>query len=402
MPPRMRTRSVGRPVVESRGGGTGERVGRSGRGRGHRGGNDERVNELNGQGNDQGMGANRNVEGVNGGNVRNVLVNRNRVGCSYKKFLACNPKEYDGKGDATVLTRWIEKMKSVQDTSGCSIDQKVKYTAGSIEEFCPSHEMQKLETELWNHAMVGAGHATYTDRFHELARNGSIKKIEKRGNIGEPSKDKNGRDDNKRNRTGNSFAITTNPVRRENTGTVPKCTTCNTHHLPGAPCRTCFNCNRQVYFAKDCREVPRNVDMNLVNTRNPTTKAYYECDSIDHIKPACPKFNQAQGPGGNHPNQALTINGGMDWFSAHKAKIFCYEKVVKIPLLDGKEQKEIEVVRDFPEVFLDDLSGLSPVWEIEFRLELIPGVTPVVKSPYCLAPSKLEELSGKLKDLQDK
>nr|GFA29230.1 reverse transcriptase domain-containing protein [Tanacetum cinerariifolium] len=35
---------------------------------------------------------------------------------------------------------------------------------------CASHEMQKLETELWNHTMVSAGHAAYTDRFHELAR----------------------------------------------------------------------------------------------------------------------------------------------------------------------------------------------------------------------------------------
>nr|GEU77859.1 putative reverse transcriptase domain-containing protein [Tanacetum cinerariifolium] len=39
-----------------------------------------------------------------------------------------------------------------------------------IEEFCPSHEIQKLETELWNHVMVGAGYAAFTDRFHELAR----------------------------------------------------------------------------------------------------------------------------------------------------------------------------------------------------------------------------------------
>nr|GFB28833.1 reverse transcriptase domain-containing protein [Tanacetum cinerariifolium] len=68
-----------------------------------------------------------------------------------------------------------------------------------IEEFCPSHEMKKLETKLWNHAMVGAGHTAYTDRFHELAklvphlvtpksrnieRNESIKKVEKRGNVG--------------------------------------------------------------------------------------------------------------------------------------------------------------------------------------------------------------------------
>ncbi|GJZ56920.1 hypothetical protein Tco_0612414 [Tanacetum coccineum] len=67
MPPRMRTQSAGRPVAESREGGTGERVGRGGRGREPRGGNDERVDELNGQGNDHGEGANGNVEGVNRG-----------------------------------------------------------------------------------------------------------------------------------------------------------------------------------------------------------------------------------------------------------------------------------------------------------------------------------------------
>ncbi|GJY50865.1 putative reverse transcriptase domain-containing protein [Tanacetum coccineum] len=67
-----------------------------------------------------------------------------------------------------------------------------------------------------------------------------------------------------------------------------------------------------------------------------------------------------------------------------------------------KKQEEIVVVRDFPEVFLDDLSGLSPIREIEFQIELIPGATPVAKSPYRLTPSKMEELSGQLKELQDK
>ncbi|GKG04500.1 hypothetical protein Tco_0314887 [Tanacetum coccineum] len=65
MPPRMRTRSASRPAVESLGGGTGVRVGRSGRGRRPREGNDENVDDLNGQGNNQGMGANGGVEGVN-------------------------------------------------------------------------------------------------------------------------------------------------------------------------------------------------------------------------------------------------------------------------------------------------------------------------------------------------
>ncbi|GKC63546.1 putative reverse transcriptase domain-containing protein [Tanacetum coccineum] len=67
-----------------------------------------------------------------------------------------------------------------------------------------------------------------------------------------------------------------------------------------------------------------------------------------------------------------------------------------------KELEEIVVVRDFLEVFPDNLSGLSPIREIKFRIELIPGATPVAKSPYRLAPSELEELSGQLKELQDK
>ncbi|GKG04719.1 hypothetical protein Tco_0315106, partial [Tanacetum coccineum] len=67
-----------------------------------------------------------------------------------------------------------------------------------------------------------------------------------------------------------------------------------------------------------------------------------------------------------------------------------------------KKQEEIVVVRDFPEVFPDDLSGLPPTREIEFRLKLTPGSMPVAKSPYRLAPSELEELSGQLKELQDK
>nr|GFC17683.1 hypothetical protein [Tanacetum cinerariifolium] len=108
----------------------------------------------------------------------------------------------------------------------------------------------------------------------------------------------------------------------------------------------------------------------------------------------------------------------MDWLSNHKAEIICHEKMVRIPLLDNKvlrvlgerpeekarllmstkasdkKQGEIVVVRDFPEVFLDDLSGLPPIREIEFRIELIPEAMPVAKSPYQLAPSELEELYG--------
>ncbi|GJT71992.1 reverse transcriptase domain-containing protein [Tanacetum coccineum] len=147
---------------------------------------------------------------------------------------------------------------------------------------------------------------TLTD---EALRNGSIKKNpEKRGNGGEPRKDRNVRDDNKRTRTGNAFATTANPVRRGYTGTVPKCITCNYHHSPETPCCTCFNCNRPGHFAKDCRVVPRNV--NPINARNPVARTYYECGSTNHIKASCSRLNQAQRPVGNHQNQVVAVNGG--------------------------------------------------------------------------------------------
>ncbi|GKC63610.1 reverse transcriptase domain-containing protein [Tanacetum coccineum] len=466
------------------------------------------VTHVGDQGKDQGNGRNENGDVAND-NIRGDVSR----GCTYKEFLACNPKEYDGKGGMS----W-EDFKTL-----------------TREEFCPSNEMQKLETELWNHTMVRAGHVAHTDRFHDLARlvphlvtpegkrierymyglalqihvgrNGSIKKNpKKRGNGGEPSKDRNVRDDNKRTRTGNAFATTTNPVGRENTGTVPKCTTCNTHHSPETPCHTCFNCNNPRDFAKDCRVVPRNV--NPINAINPNVRACYVCGITDHVKTVCPRLNRAQGPGGNRPNHVLANNGdqgrgnqgnqargrafmlvaeearqdpnivtgtftlndhyattlfdsgadysfvsitfipllgiepsdlgfsyeieiasgfdviiGMDWLSNHKAEIICQEKVVRIPLLDGKvlrvlgekpeekvrqlmsanakekKQEEVVVVKDFPEVFPDDLSRLPPVREIEFRIELVPGAMLVAKSPYHLTPSELEELSGQLKEL---
>ncbi|GJW20669.1 putative reverse transcriptase domain-containing protein [Tanacetum coccineum] len=59
----------------------------------------------------------------------------------------------------------------------------------------------------------------------EAVRNGSLKKNpEKRGNGGEPNRDRNARDESKRTRTGNAFATTTNPVRRAYNGTIPKVT----------------------------------------------------------------------------------------------------------------------------------------------------------------------------------
>ena len=56
--------------------------------------------------------------------------------------------------------------------------------------------------------------------------------------------------------------------------------------------------------------------------------------------------------------------------------------------------EDIPVVRDFPNVFLDNLSGLPPEREVEFTTDLVPRIVPISKSPYKMAPEELKELKA--------
>ncbi|GJT28999.1 putative reverse transcriptase domain-containing protein [Tanacetum coccineum] len=106
---------------------------------------------------------------------------------------------------------------------------------------------------------------------------------------------------------------------------------------------------------------------------------------------------------------------GMDWLSKYHARIICDEKVIHIPIngetliirvmekkSDEKRLEDIPVVREFPEVFPEDLPGLPPVRQVEFQIDLIPGATPVARAPYRLAPSEMQELSNQLQELADR
>ncbi|GJX74349.1 putative reverse transcriptase domain-containing protein [Tanacetum coccineum] len=144
---------------------------------------------------------------------------------------------------------------------------------------------------------------------------------------------------------------------------------------------------------------------------------------------------------------------GMDWLSKYHAVIDCAEKIVRIPwgnetlivhgddsnkgngtrlniisctkthkcLLKGhnvflahvttketedglgeKRLGDVPIVRDFPEVFSEDLSGLPSTRQVEFQIDLMPGAAPVARAPYRLAPSEMKELSEQLQELSDK
>ncbi|GJU58485.1 putative reverse transcriptase domain-containing protein [Tanacetum coccineum] len=266
-------------IRTSRGSGrTGGRSGDQGNGRiDGQGGQVGGQAQVGDQGGGQGNGRNQNGDAINDnirGNVRNVIENNDHRGCTFKEFLACNLKEYDGKGGSYMveLSDPLTRMSS----------------RGRLVPHLVTPENKRIKRYIYGLASQIRGMVVVTEPMtiqkavqitgtliDEALRNGSIKKNpEKRGNRGESSKDRNGREDNKRTKTGNAFATTANPVRREYMGTTPKCTTCNFHYPPEMPCHTCFNCNHPGYFAKDCRVVPRNV--NPINARNPTTRACYE------------------------------------------------------------------------------------------------------------------------------
>ncbi|GJR55576.1 putative reverse transcriptase domain-containing protein [Tanacetum coccineum] len=144
---------------------------------------------------------------------------------------------------------------------------------------------------------------------------------------------------------------------------------------------------------------------------------------------------------------------GMDWLAKYHAVIVCDEKLVRVPfgseiltfhgdgsnnghesrlniisctktqkyLLKGcsiflahvtmkkaedkskeKRLEDVSIVQDFPEVFPEDLSGIPPTRQVEFQIDLIPGVAPVARAPYLLALSEMKEFSYQLKELSDK
>jgi hypothetical protein len=64
--------------------------------------------------------------------------------------------------------------------------------------------------------------------------------------------------------------------------------------------------------------------------------------------------------------------------------------------------KEIPMVREFLDVFPDDLPGMPPDRVIEFKIELQPGTAPIARSPYKMSQDELAELKMQLKDLLDK
>ncbi|GJY03470.1 putative reverse transcriptase domain-containing protein [Tanacetum coccineum] len=271
-----------------------------------------------------------------GDNRRNVQTARP---CFYADFMKCQPLNFKGTEGVVGLTRWIEKMESVFNISGCVIENQ--------------GEIKKLEIELWNLKVKGNDVRAYTERFQELTlicTKFVINKTEKvdkyiseipdniYGNVKSAipktldgtielandlmdqklytyaerqTNNKRKADDSSRNNHGHQQQ----PFKRQNVakvynmrtserkpygGSLPKCTKGHLHH--NGPCtQKCHKCNKVGHFAYDCRSTG---NTNVANTQKgngeaPKGNGCFECGAPGHFERDCPKLKNKDGGNGN-------------------------------------------------------------------------------------------------------
>ncbi|GKA36650.1 putative reverse transcriptase domain-containing protein [Tanacetum coccineum] len=174
-------------------------------------------------------------------------------------------------------------------------------------------------------------------------------------------------------------------------------------------------------------------------------EACYECGNTIHIKKNCPKLKNHRNDNGNGTAQgrAYALGGRdaspnsnvvrgtfllnnryatilfdtgadsfdipywMDWLTKYHGVIIYDEKIGCDVFLahittkeakdksEGKRLEDVPIVRDFPEVFPEDLSGIPSARQVEFQIDLVPSAAPVARAPYRLAPSEMgKKISG--------
>ncbi|GJS63232.1 putative reverse transcriptase domain-containing protein [Tanacetum coccineum] len=282
--------------------------------------------------------------------------------CYYADFMKCQPLNFKGTEGVVGLTRWIEKMESVFNISGCAVENQVKFATYTLlgaaltwwnsqirtlgpeaytmsweglkkkikDKYCPLGEIQKLEIELWNlkfcadeiekvnkyirvlpdniYGNVKSSKPKTLDETIELANDLMDQKLR---TYAERFDNKRKADDSSRNNHGHQQQ----PFKKQNVakvynmgtgekkpygGNLPKYTKCNFHH--NGPCtQKCYKCNKVGYFARDCRSTSNTNVSNAQrgNGAAPKGNGCFGCGASGHFKRDCPKMKNKDGGNGN-------------------------------------------------------------------------------------------------------
>ncbi|GJR70211.1 putative reverse transcriptase domain-containing protein [Tanacetum coccineum] len=207
------------------------------------------------------------------------------------------------------------------------------------------------------------------DKTDEVSKGEKRKGEGDRGGRGDNRRDYNHRQNQRRANAGAMINAAPN-----NNEVYPKCK--NKKHV--GDCWKCGKCCKLGHKTAACWSLDRK-DVTCFN-----------CNEKGHRKRDCPKLKK-NGQGGNN-RRAVYKLGAVD--AQQDPKVVtepveldtCYD----VKLADGKV------------VFPEELPGLPPPRQVEFRIDLIPGAAPVARAPYRLAPSEMKELSKQLQELSEK
>nr|GEW60438.1 reverse transcriptase domain-containing protein [Tanacetum cinerariifolium] len=242
------------------------------------------------------------------------------------------------------------------------------------------------------------------------------KRNDKRKEMEESSKQGSTWKDKKKAKTRSGF-IATVPPKNDNVNTYPKCAKCYTFHLKNAPCKLRYNCQKPGHFMRQYWAPIREVAPINAVKMGQNQRACFNVGVLTIFVVIAPSGNNQldkQGTcwlwretrtpetiGAKQEERHLmgifdTVRSwkfccdcGMDWLSKNKAIIVCHEKVVEISIKEGG------ILRVHVEHFWKAAKALMNAKpQVEFHIDLVPRATPIVKSPYRLAPSKMQELSG--------
>ncbi|GJX43066.1 putative reverse transcriptase domain-containing protein [Tanacetum coccineum] len=280
--------------------------------------------------------------------------------------------------------------------------------------YCPRTEVRKIEDELYNLTVKGNDLKTYVRRFQELAIlcpnmipnteklleafiRGLPRSIE--GNVTkhtpvQVSSDHKQKFDDRRAFNNNNYRNNNNNNYR-NTNTNNRY---NNHQSQQ---------NRRQEAVKAYATTP--VENNRPATGSnqlPVIVIFHACGEKGHYTNQCQKTNiNAQGRAymlrdRNAYQDPNVVTVWID-FSTLRSYILT-NMLILCKKSDEKRLEDIPIVREFPDVFPEDLPGLPLIRQVEFQIDLIPGAAPVARAPYRLAPSEMQELSNQLQELADR
>ncbi|GJY70106.1 putative reverse transcriptase domain-containing protein [Tanacetum coccineum] len=202
-------------------------------------------------------------------------------------------------------------------------------------------------------------------------------------------------------------------------GSKPLYPKCNYHH-DGQCAPKCANNKRTGHLTKDCKSPATAANNNQrAPGENQRVLTCFECGGQGHFKSNCPKLkNKNQGNQTGNGNAVARTYGvgtaGTNLNSNVVTGTFLLNNHYASILFDtGADRSFVSIAfssliyiipttldyvmaSNFPEVFPEDLPGIPPTRQVEFQINLVPGVAPVAQAPYRLAPSEMKELLDQL------